>query len=284
MSRACASALPASPSFGTKDTSAVPWPGTHVRAGWTTGELLAVRGDWEEGIERCQRALEISPDPLDTANARGHLGSAYLEAGEPGQAIPFLEQAVHQFGQFRGGQAHGWYTMLLGAAHLAKGDLEGARARTLAAVDILEAAQYRRGIAWARRTLGPIAERAGALAEAEERLQEALTIFTEISARFEVARTHLALAELARRRGDAGGAAQHLGDRLRSLLRAGRPPLRRADRADGGGIRRGAGEDARGAARGRARSRAQARLSRVLPSDPMTHKGMTFGIFLAPFH
>ncbi len=179
-------------------------------ATWTSGELLAVRGDWVAGIELCQRALEISPDPLDTANARGHLGSAYLEAGEAGQAIPFLEQAVHQFGQFRGGQGHGWYTMLLGTAHLAKGDLEGASVRTRTGLEILESAQYRRGIAWAQRTLGLIAEQAGALADAEAHLQQALAIFTAISARFEVARTHLALAQLARRRGDAGGATQSL--------------------------------------------------------------------------
>ncbi len=179
-------------------------------AAWTSGELLAVRGDWEAGIERCQRALEISPDPLDTANARGHLGSAYLEAGDAGQAIPFLEQAMHQFGQFRGGQARGWYTMLLGAAHLAKGDLEGARVRTRSALEILESAQYRRGIAWAQRTLGLIAEQAGALAEAEIHLRQALEIFTEISARFEVARTQLALALLANQRGDAREATQSL--------------------------------------------------------------------------
>src|SRR5262249_56395840 len=56
---------------------------SHV--GWTTGELLAVQGEWEAGIARCARALEMSPDPLDRANAVGHLGSAYLHAGAPGR-------------------------------------------------------------------------------------------------------------------------------------------------------------------------------------------------------
>lgn len=48
---------------------------------------------------------------------------------------------MEQFGQFRGGQARGWYTMLLGAARLAKGDVTEARVQTLAAVEILKFAR-----------------------------------------------------------------------------------------------------------------------------------------------
>jgi ATP/maltotriose-dependent transcriptional regulator MalT len=73
----------------------------------------------------------------------------------------------------------------------------------------------------AARVLGRIALATGALETAGTRLDEALAIFTGIEARFEVARTHLARAELRERRGDAAGAAADLAEAGRLFERLG---------------------------------------------------------------
>jgi hypothetical protein len=69
---------------------------------------------------------------------------------------------------------------------------------------------YRTGTAWAQRTLGRIAQASGALVEAEGYLNEALTTFAAMSARFEVGRTHLALAELAQCQSQREAATLHV--------------------------------------------------------------------------
>jgi tetratricopeptide (TPR) repeat protein len=178
---------------------------------WTIGDLHAMRGDWERGIEICERALALSPDPLNIANASGHLGSAYLEKGDPAHAVPLLQQSVRQFSEIAPvGQARGWFTMQLGEAYLLDGELERARELTDRGLEILEKAGYRRGIAWGRRTLGRIALASHAYSEAEDQFNQALATFVAVSAAFEAGRTHLALADLAHVQGDVAGAAGHL--------------------------------------------------------------------------
>jgi tetratricopeptide (TPR) repeat protein len=180
---------------------------------WTVGDLHAMRGDWERGIEICERALTLSPDPLNIANASGHLGSAYLEKGDPAHAVPLLQQSVGQFSAMApAGQARGWFTMQLGEAYLLNGELERARDLTDQGLEILEKAGYRRGIAWGRRTLGRIALASRAYSEAEDQFNQALATFVAVSAAFEAGRTHLALADLAQVQGDIAGAAVHLSE------------------------------------------------------------------------
>ena len=180
---------------------------------WTIGDLHALRGDWERGIEICERALALSPDPLNIANASGHLGSAYLEKGDPAHAVPLLQQSARQFSEIApAGQARGWFTMQLGEAYLLNGEPEQARELTDQGLDILETAGYRRGIAWARRTLGRIAVANHAYSEAEDQFNRALATFVAISALFEAGRTHLALADLAQVQGNLPGAGVHLSE------------------------------------------------------------------------
>ena len=87
-------------------------------AAWTTGWVQATRGEWEAGIASCQRALERSSDPLNTAFAMGWLGYAYLEQGDLASAMPALEQAVQSMRQFGYRRLEGLYTTLLGETHL----------------------------------------------------------------------------------------------------------------------------------------------------------------------
>jgi tetratricopeptide (TPR) repeat protein len=179
-------------------------------AAWTTGWAQAARGEWEAGIAACQRALERSSDPLNTAFALGWLGYSYLEQGDSAKAMPPLEQAVQSLRQFGYRRLEGLYTTLLGEAHLLGGALDTARHLALQGLAIAGETPYRTGTAWAQRTLGRIAQATGALAEAEHHLNEALTTFTAMQARFEVGRTHLALAELAQRQGHREAVTLHL--------------------------------------------------------------------------
>jgi predicted ATPase/class 3 adenylate cyclase len=179
-------------------------------AAWTTGWVQATRGDWEAGIASCQRALERSSDPLNTAFAMGWLGYAYLEQGDLARAMPLLEQAVQSMRQFGYRRLEGLYTTLAGELHLRRGDLDTARTLALQGLRLASETPYRTGTAWAQRTLGRIAQAAGALEEAEGCLTEALTIFAAMQARFEVGRTHLSLAELAQRRGHRDAMILHL--------------------------------------------------------------------------
>ena len=63
-----------------------------------------------------------------------------------------------------------------------------------------------------RRALGKVAQARGEFTEAEHRLGEALRTFQAIQSRFDVGRTHLALAELARAQGQPARVAEHLAE------------------------------------------------------------------------
>ena len=161
-------------------------PRLQTYAAWATGFIEATRGDWEAGIEACQRSLERSPDPLNTAVALGFLGYAYLEKGDASQAIPRLEQAAQQLGQFRFRQLQGWFTIFLSEAALVSGDLGKARDLALQGVQIAREVKFWFGVGFGQRTLGQVTQASGTLAEAETHLTEALQSFASIQARFEV--------------------------------------------------------------------------------------------------
>jgi tetratricopeptide (TPR) repeat protein len=179
-------------------------------AAWTTGLIRAARGEWDAGIEACQRGVDLSPDPVNTALAMGRLGYAYLEKGDAALALPLLEQSARQFGAFRFRQIQGQYTVFLGEAHLLNGNLEPARTLVSQGLEITRAASYPYGVACAQRALGRIALAHDELSEAETQLNDAVQSFRSIEARFEVARTCMALAELAHRRGEQDATATHL--------------------------------------------------------------------------
>jgi tetratricopeptide (TPR) repeat protein len=185
-------------------------PRLQTYAAWVIGLIEATRGDWEAGIEACQRSLERSPDPLNTAIATGFLGYAYLEKGDTCQAIPRLEQAAQQLGQFRFRQLQSRFTIFLSEAALISGDLERARDLALQGLEIAREVKFWFGVGLGQRALGQVTQASGALAEAETHLTAALQSFTSIQARFEAGRTHLALADLAHAQGDPGSAATHL--------------------------------------------------------------------------
>jgi tetratricopeptide (TPR) repeat protein len=179
-------------------------------AAWTAGWVYATRGDWDDGIATCQRALNTSSDPLNTTFAMGWLGYAYLEKGLPAEAIPLLGQAAQHLRQYDYRRLEGLYTTFLGEAYRLQGELDTARYFARQGETLARGEQYSAGIAWAQRTLGRIALAEAALAAAHEHVQEALSTFTAIQARFETARTHLDLADLAQHQGSRDSLTVHL--------------------------------------------------------------------------
>ncbi|MBI4640701.1 MAG: AAA family ATPase [Candidatus Tectomicrobia bacterium] len=179
-------------------------------AAWSAGWISTMRGEWEAGIEACQRSLERSTDPLNTAVTMGFLGYAYLEKGDPTQAISVLEQSVEQLGRFRYRQLQGWFTTLLGEAYLLNGQIERGRDLALQGWQIARDIKFWYGVGLAQRALGRIARASNALSDAEIHLNEAIQAFTSIQERFEVGRTQLDLAILAHAQGNQEAAMMHL--------------------------------------------------------------------------
>ena len=164
---------------------------------WAIGWVAATRGDWQEGVAACQRSLEQSVDPINTACALGWMGYAYLEHGDAGQAIPMLERAIEGCIQVQYHGLQGWFTAWLSDAYLVNHQREQAHTTALQGLDIARDVKNGYTVGWTTRVLGRIAQARGAFAEATSHLQEALETFASIQSRLEVGRTHLDLAALA---------------------------------------------------------------------------------------
>jgi len=187
-------------------------PQVQSSAAWATGIIHTARGDWQAGIAACQRAVDLSPDPLNSALALGWLGYAFLEKGDPDQALPRLEQSVQRLGQFRFPQPQGWFTVFLAEAHRLTHELETAFELATQGLQMARVANSVHGAGWAERALGRIAQATGGLAEAGAHLREALRAFASMNARYEVARIHLDLASLAHAQRDEPAASRELAE------------------------------------------------------------------------
>jgi DNA-binding NtrC family response regulator/tetratricopeptide (TPR) repeat protein len=179
-------------------------------AAWSRGWIWATLGEWEAAIEACQRGFETAPDQLTAVAALGYKGYAYLEKGDAAQAIPLLEQVVRQFEQWRMRQTQGRFMVFLSEAYLLGGEIDRARELATQGLAISQTVKSSWGIGWGQRTLGQVAHASGALCDAAAYFQQALQTFAAMPARFEAARTHLALAELAHAQGNLEALTAHL--------------------------------------------------------------------------
>jgi tetratricopeptide (TPR) repeat protein len=178
-------------------------------AGWAHACL----GDIAQALGLLQRALHQAPDRLSALAIAGPLGFAQIEAGQPEAALESLEQGVAACRQIRVLSHYGsWIAVWLGDAHLAAGRPE--RARSLAEQAFVQAREvgFPQAQGLAQRLLGRLASAAGAHDEAADALHEAMRLFTAIEARYEIARTHLDLAPVARARGNPERATRHLAE------------------------------------------------------------------------
>jgi class 3 adenylate cyclase/tetratricopeptide (TPR) repeat protein len=181
-----------------------------TNAATMAGLSYATRGDWEAGIKACERALELSPDPFETAYVLASLGKAHAEGGDLARAIPLLEQAVQLGDQVRSRQWREWFRIMLGEAYFLNGQMDKARAAAGQALDTCTDVSFSLGIGWSHQVIGRVAQAEGSLAEAERHLTEGLQTFVSIRARFEIGRIHLFLASLAHAQGDREAAASQL--------------------------------------------------------------------------
>jgi tetratricopeptide (TPR) repeat protein len=188
---------------------------------WSTGYFHASTGDVEKGIEDCRGGLERAQDPLNTAAAFGFLGYAYLEKGDIPRAKETLQQAVQLLRQTGFQPLLGWFSAFLAEACLADGRHEEARELALQALEITGEAQFRYGVGLAQRALGRVARGRGDLPAAEAHFKEALTTFATLEVPFEVARTHLDLAELAHAQGNPATAVRDLDQANRAFVELG---------------------------------------------------------------
>ncbi len=172
--------------------------------------VTIMQGEWETGIAACQHILERSPDPIVKARVLLHLGIAYLEQGNPAQAILLLRQSFQQYSQFRVRYPQGLSAALLGEALLADNRLKQAQHMAHQGLEVSRDAAHPYGVGLAQRVLGRIAHARGDDAIASRYLQEALQTFVAIEAQYEVGRTHLLLAELAHAQDDQDTLSTHL--------------------------------------------------------------------------
>ena len=185
----------------------------------STGWVHATMGDAERGLAACRLAFERARDPMSQAAAEGYLGYAHLERGEARTALPHLERSAAGLAKLALRQVQGRVQAWLALAHLACGHLDEARAAARQSLEAARIADCRDVMAQAQSALGRIAAAAHAVAEARGHLMDALAGFEEIGARFEAARTRLALSELALSEGDRAAAGAEL-DRARELFLA----------------------------------------------------------------
>jgi DNA-binding NtrC family response regulator/tetratricopeptide (TPR) repeat protein len=190
-------------------------PQLRSSSAWATGVVHSALGDHDAGIAACRRALEHSPDPLDTAIGLGWLGYAYVEKGEPEQAIAPLEQAIQQLTQFRFAQLLGIFTVMLGEARRVTGNLEMAAELARQGLEVTSRTHWPFGVGWAQLVLGRIAQARGDFSEAETRLGEALRAFESMESRYFGARAYMDLAKLAHAKDDRAAVASHLGEARR---------------------------------------------------------------------
>jgi class 3 adenylate cyclase/tetratricopeptide (TPR) repeat protein len=194
-----------------------------ANAATMAGLSHATRGDWEAGTKACERALELSPDPFETAFVLAVLGKAYAEAGDFGRAIPMLEQGVRLGDQVRSRQYTAWFRTMLGEAYVLGGQLDKAREVASQALDLAADVSFLLGIGWSHQVIGRVAQAEGSALEAEGHLAEALQSFVSIRARFEIGRIHLFLASLSHAQGNCEAVASHLNE-AHALFRALRVP------------------------------------------------------------
>ena len=168
---------------------------------WNIALVEAHRLNTDLAIAEGTRALEISPDPLNTAFASGSLGLALVEHGDPGAALPWLERSTQMLYRFGVLRTAGWMHGYLAHCRLRMGLLDEARTEGLGALETTIATGHRWGTGRALRTLGIAAHEAGDLTEARDRLIESIATFVHFGGRLDAAVARLDLVRLAHEEG-----------------------------------------------------------------------------------
>jgi tetratricopeptide (TPR) repeat protein len=178
-------------------------------AAWNRAWFSATRGDGQDAIAWGHRSIALSPDPLNNAFSLGWTGYAYLEHGDAEHAITLLEQSIELLAGMRYSRLVGWFKGWLAEAYLLAGGAARGREEAMLGLQISLDTGFTWAVGLAQRALGAIARALGDIDEARRWLREALATFEKTESRFDAARTHLALADLARTQRQAVSEAAH---------------------------------------------------------------------------
>jgi tetratricopeptide (TPR) repeat protein len=180
-----------------------------------SGLLYAQMRETDAAIAACQRALEISPDPFETAIALSFLGHAYLRAEDPSHAVRILEEAVAQANQWRSEQFRTWVAIWLGEAYLANGATEKARGLVANSLKVATEINYQLGVGMAQQTMGQIAWASGAISEVAPLLDAALATYRSMESEYFIGLVQLDLAKFNYAKGEVQTAWTHLNEARR---------------------------------------------------------------------
>jgi tetratricopeptide (TPR) repeat protein len=200
-------------------------------AAFTTGWIHATLGQWDLAIAAGERGIEVARDPISDLGARSYVGYAYLGKGDVETARRYFDQCLDGYVKLGLRQPAARVMAFLSETNLVEGAL--ARAGELATES---RARHREighswGVAYAERLLGRVARAEERPDDARRHLMDALATFGLVPCPFEVGRTHLELAELARASGATEAAAHHLAEARRVFVELGAAEyVARADR------------------------------------------------------
>jgi tetratricopeptide (TPR) repeat protein len=187
--------------------------------GWSrTGLTHIVRGDFEQGIGCCNKALALVPIPRDAAWASAVRGYGQVKAGRVDDGLRELQQALAWFET-----SHMSFTQIIGTLWLAEGHLRrGNRWRARLLVDqVLETSRTTGYLHYEGRACWLLSEclADAAPASADDYAQAAIGIFERVGAANDLAKAMVTRAALRQAAGDASTARELL-DHARTIFHA----------------------------------------------------------------
>jgi class 3 adenylate cyclase/tetratricopeptide (TPR) repeat protein len=176
---------------------------------WNVALVEATRLETDRAIAAATRAVEMSPDPLNTAFSTGALGFALLEHGDPEGAIPWLEKSAGMLYRFGVLRTAGWMQGYLAEARLGAGDLRGAHAEASAALVTSRTTGHLWSAGRALRALGRTSLAGADLDDARDELAQALGTFESFGGHLDAAIVRVDLASLATAERDQSALSAH---------------------------------------------------------------------------
>jgi tetratricopeptide (TPR) repeat protein len=170
-------------------------------ASWRMGSAYIQRGDLEEGLGWCDKALSLAPIPYDAANARAVRGYGLVKAGQIDAGIAELAGAVDWFENSHLRQPSLRWALWLAEGHLRRGDHTSARSLVDDILNESREAGYLHLEALACWLTGECLS-PDAPEKAEGYVETALRMFAEIGARNDLAMALVSQAVLRKRAGD----------------------------------------------------------------------------------
>jgi transcriptional regulator with AAA-type ATPase domain/tetratricopeptide (TPR) repeat protein len=172
------------------------------------------KGDAKAALASCDAATKIGPTPFDTANLNAVRGYALVKVGDAAAGLRLLHEAVQWFAGthllYNRSTCSGW----LAESLVRSGDREAGRTVAAAVLATSESVGYRLVQGVAHRVLGEsfMPDDAGAAAA---HLQKARSIFEQIVARNDLAKTLVAQAAVHATRGESDQARLFLNEAAR---------------------------------------------------------------------